>query len=88
VSTNDLYGYVNLLTNDWNDGIIANIIRQASNQQTNEKNWIILDGPVDTLWAENLNTVLDDNKILCLSNGQRIKLSSSIKFIFEVEELR
>ena len=47
----------------------------------------MLDGPVDTLWAENLNTVLDDNRMLCLSNGQRIKLPSTIQFLFEVENL-
>ena len=47
----------------------------------------MLDGPVDTLWIENLNTVLDDNKMLCLSNGQRMKLPQTIQFLFEVENL-
>ena len=47
----------------------------------------ILDGPVDTFWVENLNTVLDDSKVLCLSNGERINLTPSIRVVFEVDTL-
>ena len=67
ISINYLYGYVNLLTNEWSDGIMAKIIRDSGDSIYNE--WLILDGPVDPLWVENLNTVFDDNKTLCLSNG-------------------
>lgn len=69
VTLEELFGSVNVITNEWTDGIVAKIVREAVADKTPDKKWVVFDGPVDAIWIESMNTVLDDNKMLCLSNG-------------------
>ena len=86
ISMGELYGQTSL-TGDFTDGIVPILVRSAKSDPTPAKKWIVFDGPVDSLWIESMNTVLDDNKMLCLTSGERIKLPDTITMLFEVQDL-
>ena len=62
-------------------------MRNAAKETDEDRTWVVFDGPVDALWIESMNTVLDDNMMLCLANGQRIKLRKQMRMLFEVQDL-
>jgi len=90
VDNNDLYGY--LTKTEWHDGILSTIMRDMSRnnppyKEEQNMKWIVMDGDVDTLWIESLNTVMDDNKTLTLVSNERIPLSDAMRLLFEVANL-
>jgi dynein heavy chain len=94
VTGDELYGYMTL-AKDWKDGVLSIIMRGMSKNlpeqgfhehQTHK--WVVLDGDIDAIWIESMNTVMDDNKVLTLVSNERIPLSGAMRMVFEINSLK
>uniref|UniRef100_A0A3P8NTU2 Dynein axonemal heavy chain 11 n=1 Tax=Astatotilapia calliptera TaxID=8154 RepID=A0A3P8NTU2_ASTCA len=88
VTTDELFGYLHPATREWKDGLFSSTMRELASVGHDGPKWIVLDGDIDPMWIESLNTVMDDNKVLTLASNERIGLSSSMRLLFEISHLK
>ncbi|EGE05638.1 protein kinase subdomain-containing protein [Trichophyton equinum CBS 127.97] len=91
MSKEALYGNLDNTTREWTDGLFTGILRKVVDNlrgEDSKRHWIVFDGDVDPEWVENLNSVLDDNRLLTLPNGERLNLPPNVRVMFEVENLK
>ncbi|KAF4663535.1 Cytoplasmic dynein 2 heavy chain 1 [Perkinsus olseni] len=87
MSKQHLLGRLNADTREWTDGVLTAASRKVSKEPLETVCWIVCDGDVDPEWIESLNSVLDDNRLLTLPNGERIRFLDNVNFIFETDTL-
>ncbi|OZJ04271.1 hypothetical protein BZG36_02479 [Bifiguratus adelaidae] len=91
ISKEALYGTLDPTTREWTDGLFTHTLRKIIDNvrgESTKRHWIVFDGDVDPEWVENLNSVLDDNKLLTLPNGERLNLPPNVRIMFEVDTLK
>lgn len=88
VTIGRLYGVFDSNTHEWRDGILAINFKHFINANVERRKWLIFDGPVDCVWMENINSVLDDNRKLCLVSGDIFHLEKNMNLLFEAMDLR
>ena len=87
IEQKQLYGFFTD-AKEWKKGLLQVKMTELCEKPKEQLKWLVFDGPVDTLWIENMNSLLDDNKKLCLEDSSSIFLADNMNIVFEVDDLK
>ncbi|KAH9636656.1 hypothetical protein HF086_003474 [Spodoptera exigua] len=80
VTNDELFGIINPATREWKDGLFSTIMRDMANMPGDGPKWIVLDGDIDPMWIESLNTLMDDNKVNTTRDDESEKAMLTVMF--------
>ena len=88
MTIDEMFGVFDKESHEWYEGAFTVFYREFASSRDDKKKWVLLDGPIDYMWVENLNSILDDNKRMSLPNGESIKMSEGMSILLETNHLK
>lgn len=88
MTIDELFGTFDKESHEWHEGLFTQHYRDFAAMRDDKKKWILLDGPIDFMWVENLNSILDDNRKMSLPNGESIKMSEGMCILLETDNMK
>ena len=82
-----LFGQPESSDTGWKDGLVSRCFTEFSSCPSDGQRLLVFDGPLDTDWVENFNTLLDRNQVLCFESGECQALSNGVRVVFEATSL-
>ncbi|KAM6087603.1 LOW QUALITY PROTEIN: dynein axonemal heavy chain 11 [Chlamydotis macqueenii] len=90
LTADELFGFIHCTTREWKDSLLSSLLRKQANIAHEGAKWLVLDGDIDPVWIESLNTVMDDNNfktVTPVSENSMVTLCSLLDCLLTPENV-